>query len=105
MLDLMTPQDLKYVVCTTPPRFCGGFNAKCGNTHHYRSRMELCNPILTLLDHNVVTSCLKKYSFFQEILYKILLKVRVACLEIQAKSSKYMHFRSSSHEYWKIHDS
>ena len=59
----MTPQDLKYVVCTTLPRFCGGFNAKCGNTHHYRSRMELCNPILTLLGHNVVTSCLKKYTF------------------------------------------
>ena len=26
--------------------------------------MELCNPILTLLGHNVVTSYLKKYSFF-----------------------------------------
>ena len=76
MLDLMTPHDLKYVVCTTLPRFCGGFNAKCGNTHHYRSRMELCNAILTLLGHNVVTACLKKYSFFQEILYEIVLVVQ-----------------------------
>ena len=70
VLDLMTPQDLKYVVCTTPPRFCGGFNAKCGITHHYRSRMELCNPILTLLGHDVVTSCLKKYSFFKRYYMK-----------------------------------
>ena len=43
---------------------------------HYRSRMELCNAILTLLGHNVVTACLKKYSFFQEILYEIVLVVQ-----------------------------
>ena len=112
--------------------------------------MELCNPILTLLGHNVVTSYLKKYSFFKryyikwyELKYVSIFKastetlsiqeaigffstllfimakvfllspirivwaellivfhytpVVVSCLEIQAKSSKYMKFYNNKH--------